>query len=285
MDEPPASPAPELHLDRCLIPDRTELQEHTLVTDRMVLIGDHSRIDYGISGVEVVIAEFCRINGAVTAAGDIRIDNWTEVAGNVTTDADAFLGEGVRIAGRLSVTGDLDIGDNVQIEQGFEAHGWIQIRNPLPVLVYFMLYLMAMLRFEREDEVERFMAEVLGEDDGPIEQPLVVPTGAVFDMERLEVPGVMAIGSYCRLHGNVRARTVEIGTATTLFGSVRASERVVIGPGTVVHGTVASGGSIVVAPGAHVLGDLDGRMIEVHERALVDGTMRAPGGLRITRDM
>lgn len=284
MDEAPAHTAPDFHLDRCLLPDRTELQERTLVTDRMVLVGDRSRIDYGISGAEVVVAEFCRINGAVTAAGDIRIDNWTEVVGNVTTAADAYLGEGVRIAGRLSVTGDLDIGDNVQIEQGFEAHGWIQIRNPLPVIIYIMLYLMAMLRFEREDEVERFMAEVLGEDDETIEQPLVIPTGAVFDMERLEVPGEMSIGSYCRLHGNVRARTVEIGTATTLFGSVRASERVVIGPGTVVHGTVASGGSIVVAPGAHVLGDLDGRTIEVHERAIVDGTMRAPGGLRIIRD-
>ena len=281
MDAPSA---PEFHLDRCLLPDRTELQEHTLVTDRMVLIGDRSRIDYGVSGAEVVIAEFCRINGAVTASGDIRIDNWTEVTGNVTTAADAFLGEGVRIAGRLSVTGDLDIGDNVQIEQGFEAHGWIQIRNPLPVIVYIMLYLMAMLRFEREDEVERFMAEVLGEDDEPIEHPLVIPTGAIFDMERLEVPGEMVIGSYCRLHGNVRARTVEIGTATTLFGSVRASERVVIGAGTVIHGTVGSGGTIAVAPGAHVLGDLDGRTIEVHERALVDGTMRAPEGLRIVRD-
>ncbi len=254
------------------------------MTDRAVLIGDRSRIDYGLSGAEVVIAEFCRINGAVTASGDIRIDHWTEVAGNVTTGADAYLGEGVRIAGRLSVAGDLDIGDNVQIEQGFEARGWIQIRNPLPVIVYLMLYLMAMLRFEREDEVERFMAEVLGGDDEPIEQPLVIPTGAVFDMERLEVPGEMAIGSFCRLHGNVRARTVAIGSATTLFGSVRAAERVVIGPGSVVHGTVACGGVIVVAQGAHILGDLDGRTIEVHERALVDGTMLAPEGLRIVRD-
>ncbi|HOV67604.1 MAG TPA: polymer-forming cytoskeletal protein [Methanoregulaceae archaeon] len=281
MDE---SPATELHLDRCLLPDRTELQEHTLVTDRMVLVGDRARIDYGISGAEVMVAEFCRINGALTAKGDIRIDNWTEVTGNVATSADAYLGEGVRIAGRLSVAGDLDIGDNVQIEQGFEAHGWIQIRNPLPVIVYIMLYLMAMLRFEREEEVERFMAEVLGEEEGPVEPPLVIPTGAVFDTERLEVPGEMAIGSHCRLHGNVRARTVEIGTATTLFGSVRASERVVIGPETVVHGTVSCGGPITVGPGAHVLGDLDAGTIEVHERALVDGTMRAPKGLRIVRD-
>lgn len=280
MDEP-ATPA--LHLDRCLIPDRTELQEHMLVTDRAILVGDRSRIDYGLSGAEIVIAEFCRINGTVTATGDIRIDHWTEVAGNVTTGEDAYLGEGVKIAGRLSVAGDLDIGDNVQIAQGFEARGWIQIRNPLPVFIYLMLYLMAVLRFEREDEVERFMAEVLGEEES-VEQPLVLPTGAVLDMERLEVPGEMTIGSFCRLHGNVRAQSVEIGTATTLFGSVRASDRIAIGPGTVVHGTVACDGTIVVAAGARVLGDLDGRTIEIHERALVEGTMRAPGGLRIVRD-
>ena len=281
MDEP-ATPA--LHLDRCLIPDRTELQEHMLVTDRAILVGDRSRIDYGLSGAEIVIAEFCRINGTVTATGDIRIDHWTEVAGNVTTGEDAYLGEGVKIAGRLSVAGDLDIGDNVQIAQGFEARGWIQIRNPLPVFIYLMLYLMAVLRFEREDEVERFMAEVLGGEEEPVEQPLVLPTGAVLDMERLEVPGEMTIGSFCRLHGNVRAQSVEIGTATTLFGSVRASDRIAIGPGTVVHGTVACDGTIAVAAGARVLGDLDGRTIEIHERALVEGTMRAPGGLRIVRD-
>ena len=56
-----------------------------------------------------------------------------------------------------------------------------------------------------------------------------------------------------------------------------------IGPGAVVHGTVACGGTIEVASGARVLGDLDGRTIEVHEQALVDGTMRAPDGLRILR--
>jgi cytoskeletal protein CcmA (bactofilin family) len=57
----------------------------------------------------------------------------------------------------------------------------------------------------------------------------------------------------------------------------------VIGPESVIHGTVACGGTIEVASGARVLGDLDGRTIEVHERALVDGTMRAPEGLRILR--
>lgn len=271
-----------LFLDRCTIPDGTELQEHVLVTGRAILVGDRCRIDYGLSGAEVVVAEFCRVNGTVTASGDVRIGNWTEVAGDVRTDEDAYLGEGVRIDGRLSVAGDLDIGDNVKIEQGFEARGWIQIRNPLPVIVYLMLYLMAVLHFAREDEVDRFMTEVLG-DDAPVEQPLMVPPGAVFDMERLEVPGDMEIGSNCRLHGNIRARVVEIGPNTILFGSVRATDRVVIGAEGMVHGTVACGGTIEVGAGARVLGDLDGRTIHLHERALVDGTMRALDGLRILR--
>ena len=162
--------APAL-LERCTIPDSTELQEHTLSTDRAILVGDRCRIDYGLAGAEVVVAEFCRVNGSVSAAGDVRIGSWTEVGGDVRTEEDAYLGEGVRIAGRLSVAGDLDIGDNVKIEQGFEARGWIQIRNPLPVIVYLMLYLMAMLRFEHEDEVERFVAEVLGSDEGAMEHP------------------------------------------------------------------------------------------------------------------
>jgi predicted acyltransferase (DUF342 family) len=274
--------APAL-LDRCTIPDGTELQEHLLITERAILVGDRCRIDYGLSGAEVVVAEFCRINGAVTATGDVRIGNWTEVAGDVRTDEDAYLGEGVRIAGRLSVAGDLDIGDNVKIEQGFEARGWIQIRNPLPVIVYLMLYLMAVLRFEHEDEVDRFMAEVLGGDAPEDAEPLVLPPGSLLDTERLEVPGALGIGSGCRFHGNVRGRSVEVGRDTTLFGSIRATERVAIGEGSIVHGTVACGGTIAIGPGARILGDLDGTTIEVHEHALVDGTMRAPGGLRILR--
>jgi predicted acyltransferase (DUF342 family) len=143
---------------------------------------------------------------------------------------------------------------------------------------------MAMLRFEREDEIERFMAEVLGDEERPANEPLVIPPGAIFDMERLEVAGEMVIGSECRLHGNVRARHVAVGDRTTLFGSVRATEEITIGQDSVIHGAVASGGTISVAAGARILGDLDGRTIEVHERALVEGTMRAPDGLRILRD-
>lgn len=269
-------------LDRCTIPDGTEFQEHVVVTGGAILVGDRCRIDYGLSGAEIAVAEFCLVNGSVTAAGDVRIGNWTEVVGDVRTEQDAYLGEGVRIRGRLSVAGDLDIGDNVKIEQGFEARGWIQIRNPLPVIVYLMLYLLAVLHLEHEDEIDRFMTEMLGDDEPP-EQPLLLPPGTVLDMERLEVPGEMAIGSDCRLHGNIRGRTVAVGSTTVIFGSVRASERVLIGPESVVHGTVACGGTIEIAAGARVLGDLDGRTIDIHERALVDGTMRAPEGLRILR--
>jgi predicted acyltransferase (DUF342 family) len=139
---------------RCTLPDHTELQERTLKTDQDIVIGDRCQIDYGLSGKDVVICEFSKINGNINANGDVRIDNWCEIAGDVVADEDAYLGEGVRIKGKLVVHGDLDIGDNVQIERGFEAKGWISIRNPMPVIVYIMMYLVALLGIEKEDELD-----------------------------------------------------------------------------------------------------------------------------------
>jgi len=52
---------------------------------------------------------------------------------------DAYLGERVTVTGRLMVSGDLDIGDDVTIEEGFEANGWIVIRNPVPTLVFYFI--------------------------------------------------------------------------------------------------------------------------------------------------
>ncbi len=107
---------------------------------------------------------------SVPEGGDVRIDNFCEIhGGDVYTTADAYLGEGgVKIKGRLIVNGgDLDIGgDNVQIEKGgFEAKGWISIRNPLPVLTYLVLYLVTLLGIEKEEEISEIMQKLFGYDD------------------------------------------------------------------------------------------------------------------------
>jgi predicted acyltransferase (DUF342 family) len=266
----------------CYLPDSTELQEHTLITDRPMVIGDRCQIDYGLQAAEVLVCEFCTINGAVVSTGDVRIDNWCEIIGDVVAEQDAYIGEGVKIRGKLVVRGDLDIGDNVQIAKGFEAKGGIVVRNPIPVIFYVLLYLMTMLHLGKEGEVEDAMEELFG-DKEELENPLRIPPGSVLNMHVFSTTQKMEIGSRCRLHGNIRAASVRVHDNTVVFGSLRSLDSVEVGECTTIHGDVASEGSVVVHRGAHVLGDVNSRTLQMHEESRIDGVIRAPDGLRIER--
>lgn len=274
-------------LMQCSLPDNTDLQEHTLKTERCIVIGDRCKIDYGLQGDDIIICEFCTINGNILAEGDVRVDNFCEIRGDVVSRQDAYLGEGVTIQGRLIVSGDLDIGDNVIIEKGFEAKGWISIRNPMPVVAYIVLYLVALLGIEKEEELNKFMKELFGDDDdddGPVDEaPLMIPTSSVLTMEKFSVPGAMTIGTRCRLHGNVRADSIQVMEETTIFGSLKAKDRVTICDRTAVHGDVTGGGAVQIGAGVHILGDVRCGSLILHENARVDGTIKAPEGVRIER--
>jgi predicted acyltransferase (DUF342 family) len=273
-------------MQQCALPDDTELQEHTLKTGQSIVIGDKCTIDYGLQGDDVIVSEFCTINGNILADGDVRIDNWCEVNGDVVTFQDAYLGESVKIHGRLIVSGDLDIGDNVQIEKGFEAKGWINIRNPLPVIAYIMLYLVALLGLDREVEVDAFLDELFSEDEEEYQNdgiPLMIPPSSMLNMEIFSVPGSMVIGARCRMHGNIKAMEIAVDNETTVFGSLRADGSISIQEGSAIHGDVTTGGDVVVSSGVHILGDVRCGSLTIHEDARVDGTMKAPEGVRIER--
>jgi predicted acyltransferase (DUF342 family) len=268
---------------KCSLPDRTELQERILKTDQDIVIGDRCQIDYGLAGKDVVICEFSKINGDILADGDVRIDNWCEVSGDVIADEDAYLGEGVKIRGKLVVKGDLDIGDNVQIERGFEAKGWISIRNPMPVIVYIMLYLVALLGIEKQEELESVFQKIFCEEEVATTTPLMIPASAILNMQMFSVPDSMAVGSGCRLHGNIKAGSISVLENTTVFGSLQARDAVSIAEGSVVHGDVRSDGAVTIERGVHILGDVSCRNLTLHEEARVDGVIRAPDGLKIER--
>ncbi|MDI6719224.1 MAG: polymer-forming cytoskeletal protein [Methanomicrobiales archaeon] len=270
-------------ISHCYLPDRTELQEHTLKTDRDLVIGDRCRIDYGLQGDDIVICEFCTINGTILAGGDVRIDNWCEVFGDVIVEEDAYIGEGVKIHGKLVVRGDLDIGDNVSIEKGFEAKGWIVIRNPIPVIMYLLLYLITVLNLDRDDKVDAVLQELFGDEEAEKEPPLRIPPGSVLNMQIFSVPQGMAIGSNCRLHGNIRGESIQIERDTTIFGSLRAIKSVAVGAGTTVHGDVSAEGSIQIEKDAHILGSASAGSLTLHEDARIDGIIKAPNGLKIQR--
>ncbi len=249
------------------------------MTDGDVLMGGRSTVEFGIRGRNVLAGEGVRIGGGVEAEADCRLDMWSDVAGNVLVGRDAFIGERTHIGGQLMVSGDLDVGDDVDIEDGFEANGWIVIRNPMPTIVFLFVYLKQLMLLGEEEAAENLVNELSDEED-PDEPPLIVPRGATVSDDAWRVSTPASIGDECRLHGNIRAESIEVGEDCNIFGSLRAKHDIYIGEGTRVHGDVTTRkGEVRIAPGALVLGDVSCSDLELSKGAEVDGTMRARGNI------
>ncbi len=269
--------------NHCLLPDGTELQEHSIKTDRDIVIGEFCQIDYGLRGADVYVGESSKIREYVWASGDVRIGNWCEIGNDVIAKEDAYIGEGVRINGKLEVNGELDIGEKVEIKEGFKAKGTIEIRNPMPVFMFIIIYLMTLLHIENEKELDRILDGLVKDEEDNTKIPLMIPARSKLNMKLFAVPSTMKIGRKCRLHGNIRAGSIDVQQDTVIFGSLRAKNRISVVDGVTVHGNVESGSTVYVKKGAHILGDVIARSIVLHEDAKVDGTITAPHGMRIER--
>ncbi|CAI48926.1 DUF583 domain protein [Natronomonas pharaonis DSM 2160] len=270
-------------LDELAIPDGTHVREHDLVTDGDVLVGGQSVVELGVRGSNIVAGERVQFGGDIEADGDCRLDMWCEVDGNVLVGEDAYLGERVHITGQLIVSGDLDIGDDVDIEEGFEANGWIVIRNPMPTIVFLFVYLSHLLRMGDEEAAEEVAEEFLTDDQAA--DPVVIPRGGRVSDDAWRVSTPATIGDDCRLHGNIRATDIEVGTATEVFGSLRAKGDIRIGDDTVVHGDVTTkDGDVAVAPGVRIRGDISCEACTLSEAADVEGTIRARDGIEFERE-
>lgn len=269
--------------NHCLLPDGTELQEHSIKTDRDIVVGEFCQIDYGLRGADVYVGESSKIREYVWANGDARIGNWCEIGNDVIAKEDAYIGEGVTIKGKLEVNGELDIGEKVEIREGFTAKGTIEIRNPMPVFVFIIIYLMTLLHIQNEKELDRILDGLIEDGEDTSRIPLMIPAKSKLNMKLFAVPSTMKIGKRCRLHGNIRAGSIDVQQDTVIFGSLRAKNRISVTAGVTVHGNVESSSTVYVKKGAHILGDVVARSIVLHEDAKVDGTITAPHGMRIER--
>lgn len=277
--------AEEYLLKTFVIPDNTKMEEHTIVVNGNIIVGNHSDIKYGLIANSVIFGERVQVSGDVVAAFDVRIDMWSQIGGNVKTKTNAYLGEFITIDGKLIVKGDLDIGNNVKINGGFEAKGWIVVRNPVPVMVYLFLYISELLRLGKDEEVENAL-EVMFEDNSEIisDATMIVPNGSKISIDSIRVPAHAVIGNDCRLVGNIRAASLEMGNGTTLYGSIRTIENIVIGNDNTIHGNLISRGKVHISKGSHVLGEINADSIKIHESARIDGIMRAASGIEFERD-
>ncbi|MFC6951423.1 polymer-forming cytoskeletal protein [Halorubellus litoreus] len=268
-------------LDELKIPDETTVEEHDLVTAGDVVVGGRSTIEFGLRGHNVLCGEGVTIGGNVEAEGDLRLDMWSDVSGNVLVGRDAYVGERVHVGGQLRVAGDLDVGDDVDIEEGFEANGWIVIRNPMPTVVFLFMYLKQLVLMGEDEAAEAFADEAF-DTEAVEEDPLVVPRGATVNDDAWRVSTPATIGDDCRIHGNVRAESIDIGENNNVFGSLRAKGDIVVGEGTRIHGDVTTrNGKVKIAPGAKVLGDIGCKDLELSKNAEVDGRMRARGEVQM----
>jgi predicted acyltransferase (DUF342 family) len=269
-----------------IIPDNTTMEEHSIVTTGGAIIGNHTDMGFGIIADSVIAGERVRINGSVIGSEEVRIDMWSQVKGDVKTKNDAYIGEFVNIDGRLIVGKDLDIGKNVKINGGYEARGWIVIRNPIPVVIYIFLYLTELLRVGKDDEVDNALKDLFSDESDDLEEDklLIIPSGSKIDLESIKVPDKAVIGSGCRMMGNIRASSILMGSNNTLFGSIKTTNEIVIGEGNSIHGNLVTRGDVRINKNTHILGEINGQKITIHEEARVDGAMRAAKGVIITRD-
>lgn len=266
-------------LERLSLPDGTTVEEHDVVTDHDVLVGGQSSIELGVRGHNVIAGERVTFGGHIEAEGDCRLDMWCDVAEDVLVGEDAYLGERVHIGGRLVVAGDLDIGDDVDIEEGFEANGWIVIRNPMPTIVFLFVYLSQLLRIGEEEAAEELLEGIA---DGENADPLTVPRNATVSDDAWRVSTPAHIGDDCRLHGNFRATEITIGENCNLFGSLRSNGDIVVGRGTTVHGDVTTrGGDVRLGAEAVVLGDVSGETVSLDPDATVESAIRAREETRV----
>lgn len=250
-----------------------------------VIVGNHSDIKYGIHANSAILGERVELSGDLICKSDVRIDIWSRIGGNVKTETDAYLGEFVNIDGKLIVKGDLDIGNDVKINGGFEAKGWIVIRNPVPVIVYLFLYISELLRLGKDEEVEKALNDLFEDNMETMgSAAMIVPNGSSISIDSIRVPSNAVIGNGCRLVGNIRSTSLEMGDGNTLYGSIRTIDDVNLGKDNSIHGNIVSRGMVRISEGSHVLGEINARTVRIHESARVDGVMRASEGIVFERE-
>ncbi len=260
------------------------MEEHSIVVRGDVIVGNYAELAYGLIADMVIAGEHVKINGNIISQNDIRIDMWSDITGDVRTKTDAYLGEFVNINGKLFAAGNLDVGNNVKISGGYDVKGWLVVRNPLPVVMFLFLYLMALLRFGNEEEVEKALNELFSEETSD-NKLLSIPNRTKIDLEAIKTSSRAVIGNHCRLLGNIRARYLNMGKHVTLFGSIRTTGDITIGRSCIIHGNlVTTKGKVNIERNCKVLGKVQADSIIMHETSKVDGTLIAPNGVAIVRD-
>jgi predicted acyltransferase (DUF342 family) len=267
-----------------VIPDYTKFEEKTIITKGDVIIGDRSLIQFGIkTDGRIFVGEHAIIDGDLEASKDVRIDIFTNIGGSVISNGNVYLGEKVKINGKLSLQGDLDVGDSVDIKNGFEAKGWINIRSPIPIVIYIFIYLTQLLKMGHSEDIDRILQEI-EENDGdtiPISEIfLFIPNNSIIGIQKSKVDNNASIGKNSRLLGNFDIKgNVFIKEGSSIDGTLRTTGDVYCNKNVTILGNVNANGDLVVEDRSKVAGNISAEKIYLSKNALIDGMLFAKNGI------
>ncbi|DAC72996.1 MAG TPA: acyltransferase [Thermoplasmata archaeon] len=267
-----------------VIPDKTFFEEQVIITKGDVVIGDRSLLRFGVNtDGRIFVGEHAIIDGNLNSPNDVRVDIFSTIGGDIQSGGNVYLGEKAKIKGALSLKGDLDVGDSVEIEKGFEAKGWINIRNPVPVVIYIFVYLMQLLKMGRSEEIERLLEELEQNDGGTIpisESFLFLPNNSIISISNSKVEGSLQIGKECKLLGNYDIKgNISVDEKSEILGTLKATGNVFVGKKVKIHGNINSIGAVNIAEHVEIIGDVFGEEILLSKTASIQGTLHAKKGI------
>jgi predicted acyltransferase (DUF342 family) len=231
----------------------------------------------------IFVGEHVIIDGNLESANDVRVDIFSTIGGDIQSGRNVYLGEKAKIKGTLSLKGDLDVGDSVEIEKGFEAKGWINIRNPIPVVIYIFIYLMQLLKIGRSEEIERILEELEQNDGGTIpisESFLFLPNNSIISVSNSKIEGSFQIGKECKLIGNYDIKgNIFVDEKSEIFGTLKATGNVTIGKKVKIRGNITSIGAVNINEHVEIFGNVSGEEIFLSKTASVQGTLLGRRGI------
>ncbi|MBN2065176.1 MAG: polymer-forming cytoskeletal protein [Candidatus Thermoplasmatota archaeon] len=267
-----------------ILPDKTKFEEHTIIAKGDVIIGDRCLLQFGIkTDGRIFVGEHVIIDGNLEATNDIRVDIFSAIGGNVKSGGNVYLGEKVKVNGKLSLKGDLDVGDSVEIDKGFEAKGWINIRSPIPVVIYLFIYLMQLLKMGHSEEIDRLLQE-MEENEGDVipisETFLFVPNNSIIGLQKSKVDFNLHVGKKSCVLGNYDVKgNVFIDEESQIHGTVKSTADVFCGKTTTVQGNIEAHGDVRIEDKAAIAGNVSAQKIYLSKIATVNGTLVAKNGI------
>jgi len=267
-----------------VIPDNTKFEENTIITNGDVVINDRCLIRFGIkTDGRIFIGENAIIDGALDSTGDIRVDIFTKIGSDVTSGGNVYFGDKCNVKGKLMLKGDLDVGDSVEIEKGFEAKGWINIRSPIPVVIYIFIYLTQLLNMGHSEEIERILDEI-EETDGetiPISETfLFIPNSSIIGVQKSKIDTNVNIGKNCRIIGNLEVKgNVIVGDDTNIHGTIKSTGKIICNKKVEIHGNINATGDLIVEEKTKIAGNIHADQVTVAKDSTINGKIFAKKGI------